>query len=595
MLRQWYTMVFPWKRKFSTKLFFSHLLLCIVPVLILTHVFYSQSKQQIQGAATDFLQMFTSQVSVSFNSYMSHLENISRTIYNDYDMIAFLGKEASYGPTEQIRYHLIINRQLSQFMTELPSLQGAAVLSESGLVYNNGYMPDVTSYKGQWEEWLEQIRKANGKFVVLPAHNQIYLNSGTVANVFSAGRLIQDIEGRRAGILLFQISPNKLIANDKNIDRVAQQYNTRLIVSLHADRLIYDSEQSPDFHPNAAIAHIDSRKHLLVKDDSSSLQVTLSVPYKELDKKLQIYRRLAIVIGAVVLAAITLFSMLLSYQITKPIHRMIMNMRHVEEGTYRPISSGGASIELELLTANYNNMIKEIKHMIEVVYEARIKQNEAKFLALQSQINPHWLYNTLESIRMKAHLSNSPEVALMVKYLGRMFQMALSSKKNNTVEDELEYVRVYLHLQNLRFDNRFELEERLPDNLLKLPVIPLIFQPVIENSIKHAFVDQTRKYSIVITGAMDQDTAIIRIEDNGRGMPEERLSHIQTLLLHTEVPDESSGSSLGLRNIQERLQLQYGKRYGLSIHSSSQGGTTIRIQIPKDKKEESDVQGPAGG
>src|SRR5690606_7949574 len=128
----------------------------------------------------------------------------------------------------------------------------------------------------------------------------------------------------------------------------------------------------------------------------------------------------------IILAAVIISSALLSFQIMKPINRMIQNMKRVEEGVYLPVNEDVNSLEFNNLTHAYNVMILKIKRLIKEVYLAEIKQNESKFLALQAQINPHWLYNTLESIRMKAELSGNHEVAAMIKTLGRLFHMALS-------------------------------------------------------------------------------------------------------------------------------------------------------------------------
>jgi two-component system sensor histidine kinase YesM len=229
-------------------------------------------------------------------------------------------------------------------------------------------------------------------------------------------------------------------------------------------------------------------------------------------------------------------------------------------------------------------MVLKIKHLIEDVYLAELKQQQAKFLALQNQINPHWLYNTLESIRMQAYLSKAPDVAAMIKTLGRMFQLTLSQRdRPNLVADELEYIQVYLHLQNIRFEDRFRLAVQLPEELKQTPIMKLTFQPIIENCIAHGFTDLDREYLIRIDGELLPEAGVVRITDNGAGMDDGQLESVRRQLGQTDRMGAGAETSLGLRNIQERLQLHYGYAYGLSVDSILHEGTavTIRFPIPK--------------
>jgi two-component system sensor histidine kinase YesM len=571
--------------RFFTKLFISYLLLCMVPALIITSVFYIKAKEQIVNASTQFIELLAVQLATSLDTYIAQVSNSSLTIYSDYELISYLGNEMNYSSYDRIRHNLILNRQLSTFMTQLPNLQGVSIIAESGILYNNGFQPDMAQNNAFWEKWLKQIRDANGQLVIVPTHSQVYLSTGTVAGVFSAGRLIQDIEGRHAGILLFQLTPHKLVASSEQLNTTSLPYRKRMLIETSEHQLIYDSElAAAAFVPDSPAPSLHKEQWMLGKDSTSKLTVTVAVPTEDLEKQIELYRNLALIIAATTVFAIAFISMLLSYQISNPINRLIRNMRLVEDGRYQPISEEGLNVELGALTRTYNLMIQKIKHLIEDVYLAQIKQNQAKFLALQNQINPHWLYNTLESIRMQAYLSKAPDVAAMIKTLGRLFQLALSQREQtNQIADEIEYIQVYLNLQNIRFEDRFKLVVQLPEALLLAPLIKLTLQPIIENCIVHGFTDPDRHYEILIDGVLFEAYGNVRIRDNGAGINEERLKEIRRQLANLDRIDPTTEYSLGLRNIQQRLQLHYGYEYGITLESAPLMGTVVNIRFPIPK------------
>lgn len=591
--------------RFSTKLFLSYLLLCLVPIALIMHVYYNLAKERILETSTQASQMLASQLGTSLDIYMAQVNHASLTIYSDYELIDYLGRESSYSNAERIRLNLLLHRQLSSFMTQLPHLHGVALLAESGIVYTNGYLPDFSHQQAFWENWLQQIREANGKFILVPTHSQIYHPSGSVAGIFSAGRLVQDIEGRQAGILLFQLSPDRLVVDNEPSVAEVMPFRKRIVIEIPQQALIYDSdEEAAAFIPERRPLVLSADEWMLGSDQSGDFKVTVAVPMSELQRQIGASRRLTLLITVAVICAIMICSLLLSYQISKPISRLIRSMRQWEDGRHTPLSETGLTAELGSLTRTYNLMVGKIRHLIEDVYMARIKQDEARWLALQNQINPHWLYNTLESIRMQAYLSKAPDVAAMIKTLGRLFQMTLDTERQNTVEDELHHVKLYLELQNIRFENRFALYIELSESIRQLPLMKLTLQPLVENAIVHGFLDQNQSYTIRITGQSSGAYTRIFLADNGGGMTADRLVQLKDELAscttgkpHVPAADQSdtSSSSIGLRNVHQRLLLHYGSDCGLTLDSHTGGGTCVTLTIPTHSKSKDTVHNREAG
>ncbi|MFT4007981.1 MAG: histidine kinase, partial [Lacrimispora sp.] len=217
------------------------------------------------------------------------------------------------------------------------------------------------------------------------------------------------------------------------------------------------------------------------------------------------------------------------------------------------------------------------------------QQKNAKYLALQTQINPHMLYNTLESIRMKALVSGDDEVADMIKILAKMFRMALSKQNAaHWIKDEIDYAENYVKMQNMRFHNTFFLEVDLEERILDSSIISMVLQPIIENSIEHGFKGHQIPLHMIINGSvLNERDILLRISDDGKGMTPDRIEEINNLVFRIDTDGASVKSekeehetNIGLKNIAERIKLHYGIEYYLKVADSKSDGTVIEILIP---------------
>ena len=295
----------------------------------------------------------------------------------------------------------------------------------------------------------------------------------------------------------------------------------------------------------------------------------------------------------ILIIVIVAASILFSRNMVHLIRKLQGSMKRLEEGSYELIEEPVGNDEIGSLVKSYNHMVVKIKSLIEEVYIAGIRQKNAQFLALRTQINPHFLFNTLESIRIKAILNGDDAVADMVKLLAKMFRTVLDSdKKNYKVQDELENIRSYIRLQNIRFDNVITLEEEIGPELCQAKIMSILFQPVVENCFKYGSKESGVPICISIKGELTEENIMVfTIRDNGQGMSPQRLEDVRAELLKEqdgEVSEEYENNSkkemtshrIGLRNIAERLRLRYGNEGSLWIISSDENGTVIEIRVP---------------
>ncbi len=264
-------------------------------------------------------------------------------------------------------------------------------------------------------------------------------------------------------------------------------------------------------------------------------------------------------------------------------------MLEAERGNYQVISFRGGTEETEELIESYNHMIRQINDLIHDVYLAQIEQKNAQYTALQTQINPHMLYNTLEAIRMNAMMSGADETAEMIKILSKMFRSVLSQDiERHTLGDELEYAGTYLQIQNIRKQDMFSLETEIPPELPAQPVIPVILQPLIENSIRHGFRGYQHPLHIRIKGERTEEGGIrLTVSDDGKGMTEAEIEERNRELAAGEAagslpspdPRGDDGHGIGLENIRDRLRLYYGEKAGVRF-VKTEGGCGVELYIP---------------
>jgi two-component system sensor histidine kinase YesM len=232
--------------------------------------------------------------------------------------------------------------------------------------------------------------------------------------------------------------------------------------------------------------------------------------------------------------------------------------------------------ELGQISHSFNDMLDELNQYIERVYKAEIKQKETELVALQARINPHFLYNTLEVIRMRAISQGAKDVGEMIYSLSVLFKSLVQQKKNYTLKDEMEACRLYLELFRIRYKDIFMYTIQLDPVHNQHPVVKLSLQPIIENYVVHGIQTERSDNQLSIVVEELDDVLQVEVRDNGKGIEPARLTEI---LEELERPEES-GQMFGLRSVHTRLRFLYGPEFGITIESTLGEGTLIRVRYP---------------
>jgi two-component system sensor histidine kinase YesM len=289
--------------------------------------------------------------------------------------------------------------------------------------------------------------------------------------------------------------------------------------------------------------------------------------------------------GLGVIVAAILFSIVAAWRISKSIYVPIKKLHDVTTTIARhdieALVTADNADEITELGLSFNIMVGKIKELLDAKIEEHENLKKAELRALQAQINPHFLYNTLDAIIWMAEAKRMDQVVELVRVLSRFFRITLSKGKDwITVRDEIEHVESYLAIQKMRYRDILDYQIDVPDDMRNGQMLKLTLQPLVENALYHGIKNKRKGGVIVVRGRLDGDLLQIEVEDNGIGMTQEQLAQIR-MLLDTESGDAVVGENgYGITNVNQRIKLYYGQEYGLVIESEYLHGTRVSLVIP---------------
>lgn len=287
---------------------------------------------------------------------------------------------------------------------------------------------------------------------------------------------------------------------------------------------------------------------------------------------------LVVFVAAFIFFLMSLVNSYISSRITTPIRKLELSVNEIEKGNLNAKVDAEGSYEIRHLGQSVQNMAKQIQVLMADIVSEHEKKRKQEFDTLQSQINPHFLYNTLDIIVWMIENEKPDQAVKAVTALARFFRISLSRGKSIiTVKDELEHVRNYLMIQHMRFKNRFSYTIEAEDEVLELASLKLMLQPLVENAIYHGMEFMDGDGEIFISAWKEGEDLYLKVSDNGLGMTEEQVARLFSDMPHT---GSSRGSGIGVKNVNERIRLYFGSEYGLSIESEPDEGTVVTIHLP---------------
>lgn len=282
-----------------------------------------------------------------------------------------------------------------------------------------------------------------------------------------------------------------------------------------------------------------------------------------LKERIYLFVILALVLGMII-------SLLLAWSVTQPLKQLSEEMGRIKSGNFDSKIESKRKDEVGILIDSYNYMIGEIKRLVNEVYEEKMAQKTAEIKALQAQINPHFLYNTLDTVNWMLLDRGEDDISDIILNLGDLMKYSISGSNHLVpLREEIKYVRSYLEIQKCRMEDRLDYSISVADNCIECKCPKLLLQPIVENAIKHGIEPLARGGKIEIEAFLGRGGLNILLKDNGKGMEEEEIENII-----------SGNANIGLNNVMKRIKLLYGQEYGLHIQSQKNEGTEVDLSIP---------------
>lgn len=572
-----------------SKILMSFLILIIPMFIIATRISMTYTENSVVMNSMEYTTELINQMNSDVDSYIGYMENISQLVLLDSDVHTFLNSDFEEQDSRQLAREHIIN-QFGTILDIRSDITNLAIIGNNGrYILNRGEDEINPNLDVKQKEWYKKAIERNGKIYISSSHVQNIVN-GKYQWVVSLSRAIRDKESNEmAGALLVDLNYNVINNLCKKINLGYKGYI-----------FLLDEEGNIIYHPKQQLIYngLINEKTLEVKECKESYFLTEGT-----DKKLYVISRSAktgwtavgvanvselflqkaqtqklyIISTVVILLIAMLLSFLISRAITKPIKKLRDSMKEVEKGNFHEKVETYGSDEIANLGKSYNIMIQTVEELMDARVKDQEQKRKSELRALQAQINPHFLYNTLDSIVWMAEEGKNQEVVTMTASLAKLFRQSISNEAEEvTLRQEVDYVRNYLVIQKMRYKEQLNYDIQVPESILNYYVIKLILQPLVENALYHGVKYKEGVGTILVDGYETESTVVLQVIDDGIGMDEEELSH-----LFEKRKSTHKTNRVAVRNIHNRIHLHYGKEFGLSFESKKGYGTKVMITLPK--------------
>ncbi|HHW47136.1 MAG TPA: histidine kinase [Clostridiaceae bacterium] len=587
------------------KFILAFLILVIFPLLISGSLAYRQSSKIITQNAYTYSLDTLKQISKNIDYYIKEMESITGFITTNEELMENLEEYHSMPELAKVEAADKINKTLLNYTGFRDELSGLYLYDMHGnYFYRKGRSPKL-DYDFYSEPWYKDTLAKSGKINIIGTHLQYHVQNKP-KYVFSVSRLIRNFETRQSiGVIMVDYEYSvieKVISTES--DSALSSGN--LYVLDKDGKIIFNRDASLltknfDYEFSAVILSGEHGTLTQKINDTEMFIVYYTSPYSlwkivnimplaSILKDTTVIKNSILIATLICIILIFILSLEVSNGLVKPIKQLLNAMSEIEKGNLSTRLNINTRDEVKLLADGFNRMAENIKNLIERVYHAQLNQKEAQLKALQTQINPHFLYNTLESIRGVAMIEGVQSIAVMSKSLSSLFRYSIKGKEIVYVKDEIDHIKNYITIQNFRFEDKFHVEYNIDEEIYNYKILKLTLQPLVENSIQHGLENKKGTGIIIISCKKEDDCIIFLISDNGHGMPAEKMKLLNESLAKdvqpaVEMTNNNKSESIGIYNVNTRLKLYFGNKFGLRFLSNNGPGITVEVRVPVIREE----------
>ena len=577
-------------RDFSirTKLIIGFLTILLPLVLLLSIVFYSYSAEIVLKQSLEQTREIVEQFSISLDNYMGLMRNKMEILADSPTIQEELNTHQDKEDIKNDSFYSR-NKRIRRIMLQIYSSVTMNDVEIYGINETNHYL-SLWSKKYEIPDKDILFENAN-----LSKGRSVLVNNINDADTIQMIKMVKDLQTYKPiGYIRFGLKRNyieKMAKNinfgsdggivifDENLNKISGIAHDSVLSKLLKEKPSIGNFSYSEGKNEYTAVHIHS--------DSTGWTTVGVIPLRYINKDLAGIQYLTVIIIVLTIIIGVTVSVIIAQSLILPLENTVNALEKFSRGDFAVRLKENRCDEIGKLNRIFNKAIKEINELMQKVTQSEILNKEMEFKTLQSQMNPHFLYNTLDTINWLAFKEKQTEICNLVAAISSLIRASISNKKSIiTIEQELDYVKNYIYIQHIRYKDRFDIIYDIDESLLKQAVPKLIIQPIVENAIIHGIENSKNKNLLYISVKRENECIIIIVKDTGIGMTDEKVSELLKEPLNAEGDEQKAHTNLGLYAVHKRIQLMYGDLYGLTVHSQAGEGTTVTLHIPFTKKQE---------
>ncbi|WP_058307330.1 sensor histidine kinase [Gracilibacillus massiliensis] len=592
------------RKSIRNKLIVLLLAITIIPFGTSIVITYFYTKESLKDEFIEENVNLLYQGKLNIESYINDLKDLTLSFYNNPDFMSYLkghGQDDRYITLDTIKDVMVtilyaesnIKRVTITFPKQENEMQNmVSVSKQSTLTFSSRLKHEDQLY----------FRKADANpfyMYIEPAHSQS--DKDEKGDVITLHRSLKDAPlTRQLGYMSIDISPNKIVnMSEKLYSKDSEEF---YIFTEEGDSIFSSNPQitSSSSHPEwfTYLLNTEENSGTLDWDDASFQGVMVfnklpessggwilvkQIPYSSLFQSALSVAKINILFGIIGLTLVILATLLVSFKITSPIRILLKNIRQVEKGNMEVRFQSLGDDEIGMLGHRFKRMMSRINDLINREYKLKLENTTNQLKVLQSQLNPHFLNNALQSIGTVALKNNVPQIYSLVTHLSQIMRYGMNIEEDMVpLTRERDYIKAYLLLQKERFEDKLTFTIEFEEKMLETKIPKMLLQPIVENYFKHGFDSGGKVGEMTIKGTVESGNLVIRIRDNGTGVSEQRMKDIYQCIYDSENSHHDREANIGLKNVYRRLKLYYGERANLQLENQEFGGFVVTVQLPMD-------------
>lgn len=576
----------------TTKLIVMTGLLLFLSVFLESYFLYTQYTRDFQRQSSDKVQQIIDQVAINIDTYLDDLYRLTLSPYRNARVMAALEEPPPATELEQLEKRRLIENYLDEMLIyPREDILRVSILTDQ--IYSSARLPTrlVPAERMEEYDWYKQALVTQ-EYIFVPArNNELALRSGSI-EVFSVVKQLRSISNtqRIIGMIKADANYNGIV---DIVERADMGGGGGLFILDELDEFVYASGET---HKETALAAAAGGS-AVASDFLINTAVIPRVHWRivavssipEMNREAILTRNRALLFSIVSAVVFILLLTVFMRRVLKPLLSIVMLMKKVETGSLDVAFQSGRRDEIGYLGAAFNRLVRRIRGMlhektelVREVYDSRLLQQEAQIHALYSQIQPHFIFNTLNLISLSMQSGMQDKAIQNINALSKILRSMSQWDKEIPLAKELELLHAYLGIQSSRYEDRLRYRIDVDPALEAHPVPALLLQPLVENAVRHGCERKKGPTTIEVAAAVRDSRIVIEVRDNGPGMDAVALQRVRRRIEEAERANAASADTggIGLVNVYRRIRARYGEPYGLAVKSVWNEGTTVTLSIP---------------